>query len=143
MSGLEVRQLRILLILTAVNPVALLDARRLVGVRRHVRSIRMLGEGAGVLFDYAGEVRKPCVDIVTFNNRRPELILSFIHGILGSNLSLLPHAVLTSILPEGHSVLLLLCLDRELKSTDVGWMWTRVKRVTKLRRLLSDDLRLG
>lgn len=143
MSGLKGRQLRVLRIRAAVNPVARLDARRLVGVGRRARSVRVLREGAGILFDHAGEVREPRVNVVTFDNGRPELVLSLVHGILGSDLRLLPRAVPTAVPPEGQAVLLLLRLHREPKSTGGRWVWAGVEGVAKLRRLLSEDLRLG
>lgn len=137
-SGLKTRRLRnILLILAAVDPVARplrgqrRDTSRLGSVRNHV-SLRMVRECVGILLHHARKVRKTGINVVTFNDGRPELILSFIHGKVRSELSLLPCAVLASILTEARSVLLLLRLDSELKGADVSCKLTRVKQVAEL-----------
>lgn len=100
----------------------------------------MVWECVGVLLYYTREVRETSVNVITFNYGRPELILPFVHGEVSSDLSLLPHVVLASILSERQSVLLLLCLDGELKTTDVDSLLTRVIRLTEVRRFLPGDL---
>lgn len=92
----------------------------------------MIRKCVGVLLYYTRKVRKTSINLITFNYRRPELILSFIHGEVSSELSVLPCAVLTSVLTEPGSVLLLLCLDSELKAADVSCMLTRVVQVAEI-----------
>lgn len=92
----------------------------------------MVWECVGILFYHTGEVRKTSINVITFNYGGPQLILSFIYGKVSSELSLLPSTVLASTLTESRPVLLLLCLDSELKATDVSCKLTRVVQVTKL-----------
>lgn len=143
---LETGRLRnILLILAVVDPVArpvrgqLLDASRLGRVRNRV-SVRMVRECVGILLYHARKVRKASIDVITFNYRRPQLILAFVHGKVGSKLRLLPCAVLASALTESGSVLLLLRLDRKLKATDVSCKMTRAVQVAELRGFLPGHL---
>lgn len=100
----------------------------------------MLWEGVGVLVHHAGKVWELGVNVVTFDYGRPELILSFVHGKVSSELSLLPRAVLAPVLAQARSVLLLLRLNSEVKAADVSCVLTRVVQVTKLGRFQPGDL---
>lgn len=92
----------------------------------------MVRECVGILLYHTGKVREAGIDVIPFDYGRPELILSIVHGKVGSKLSVLPRTVLASILAESGSVLLLLCLDGELRAADVSRMLTRVIQVTEL-----------
>lgn len=95
-------------------------------------SFRRIRKRVGVFLHHAGKVRKTSINVITFDYGRPQLILSFIDGKVSSELSLLPCAVLASILTESRSALLLLRFDRELKAADVSCKLTRVVQITKL-----------
>lgn len=92
----------------------------------------MVRECVGILLYHTRKVRKTSINVITFNYGGPQLILSFIHGKVSSEMSLLPCAVLASILTESRPVLLLLGLDSELKATDVSCKLARVVQVTEL-----------
>lgn len=145
-SGLKTGRLRdILLILTVVDPVTwplrgwLQDTSRLTSVGNQMCNW-MVRERVGILLHHTRKVRKTRINVVAFNYRWPELILPFIHGIVSSKLVLLPCNVLASTVTEPRSVLLLLRLNSELKTTHVSCMMTWVIRATVLWGLLSGYL---
>lgn len=83
-------------------------------------SIRMVWKCLGIFLYNTGKVRKACVNVLTFDYRRPELILPLVHGEVRTELTLLSPTVLTSIPTELRLILLLLHLDSELKAADVS-----------------------
>lgn len=71
------------------------------------------------------------------------MILSFVHGKVCGQLSLLPRTVLTSTLTESRSVVLLLHLDSELKAADVSRELSRAVQVAELGGFLPGHLCVG
>jgi len=117
------RRWRILLVLAAVGVLAgrlggglgaAAAAGLAVASRKRLR-VRVVGERVGVLLHHAGEIQEAGVDIVPFDDGRPELVLSIVQREVSGVLVLFARAVLTSVPTRRRVALLLLHFDGELQ----------------------------
>lgn len=138
--GLKAGRLRAVAV---VDPVArplggrLRGAGRLGGAGRGVR-VGVVRKGVGILLHHAGEVGEAGVDVAAFDDGRPQLVLSFVHGEVGGELRLLPGAVQAATPAERRSVLLLLRLHGELMADgDVPRVQVAGLRAARLAALLQ------